>query len=125
MPYLFFAVEITMYFCRLCNDMNLTIDVGNTLYKFAIFNGNILVEKQRCEKQDVIQHIKQLFVSYPKITHCILSSVGSLTSQAITLLEELTSVHVLSHLSKIPYTNTYKTPETLGQTELHLLQLQP
>ena len=121
MPYLFFAVEITMYFCRLCNDMNLTIDVGNTLYKFAIFNGNILVEKQRCEKQDVIQHIKQLFISYPEITHCILSSVGSLSSQAITLLEELTSVHVLSHLSKIPYTNTYKTPETLGPDRIALV----
>ena len=53
-------------------------------------------------KNNVIQHIKQLFVSYPEITHCILSSVGSLPSQAITLLEELASVHVLSYLSKIP-----------------------
>jgi type III pantothenate kinase len=121
MPYLFFAVEITMYFCRLCNDMNLTVDVGNTLYKFAIFNGNILVEKQRCEKQDVIQHIKQLLISYPEVTSCILSSVGNLSSQAITLLEELTSVHVLSHLSKIPYTNTYETPETLGPDRIALI----
>ena len=56
MSFLFFAVEITMYFCRLCNDMNLTVDVGNTLYKFAIFNGNTLVETQRCEKQRYTAH---------------------------------------------------------------------
>ena len=79
------------------------------------------MEKQRCEKQHVIQHIKQLFISYPEITHCILSSVGSLSSQAVTLFEELTCVHVLSHLSKIPYTNTYKTPETLGPDRIALV----
>lgn len=121
MGYLFFAVEITMYFCRLCNDMNLIVDVGNTLYKFAVFNGNTLVEKQRCEKQQVLQHIKQLSISYPKLSHCILSSVGSLPSQAILLLEELASVHVLSHTSKIPFTNTYTTPETLGPDRIALI----
>lgn len=121
MGYLFFAVEITMYFCRLCNDMNLIVDVGNTLYKFAVFNGNTLVEKQRCEKQQVLQHIKQLSISYPKLSHCILSSVGSLPSQAILLLEELASVHVVSHHSKIPFTNTYTTPETLGPDRIALV----
>lgn len=121
MPFLFFAVEITMYFCRLCNDMNLTVDVGNTLYKFAIFNGNTLVETQGCEKQRVLQHIKKLFVSYPEITHCIVSSVVSLPSEAITLLEDFSSVHVLSYLSKLPFTSTYKTPETLGPDRIALV----
>ena len=110
-----------MYFCRLCNDMNLIVDAGNTLYKLAVFNGNTLVEIQRCEKQQVLQYIKQLSVSYPKITHCILSSVGSLPSQAILVLEEFTHLHVLTHRSKTPFINTYKTPQTLGPDRIALV----
>lgn len=121
MPFLFFAIEITMYFCRLCNDMNLIVDVGNTLYKFAVFNGNALVQTQRCETDQVVHHIKQLFARYPTLTHCILSSVGSLPTQAVDLLEELAHVHVLSYRSKIPFTNTYTTPQTLGSDRIALV----
>ena len=101
--------------------MNLIVDAGNTLYKFAVFNGNTLVEIQRCEKKQVLQYIKRICVSYPKIKHCILSSVGSLPSQAILVLEELTHLHVLTHQSKTPFINTYTTPQTLGPDRIALV----
>ncbi|MFT4673614.1 MAG: type III pantothenate kinase [Patiriisocius sp.] len=101
--------------------MNVIIDVGNTLYKFAIFDGETLVEKQGKEKQEVMSYIKHLVKSYPKLTHCILSSVGALSKEEIAALEQSFLVHVLSYQSIIPFVNQYKTPTTLGVDRIALI----
>ncbi len=101
--------------------MNVIIDVGNTLCKFAIFDGHTLVEKQSCEKQDAMFHSKQLVKSYPKLTHCILSCVGDLSKEMLALLKQSFLVHVLSHKSVIPFINQYKTPITLGVDRIALI----
>jgi type III pantothenate kinase len=101
--------------------MNLIVDVGNTLCKFAIFDGEILVAKQGCEKEIVIGHIQLIAKDYPKIKYCILSSVGSFPKGASVLLEQLFQVHVMSHQSNIPFTNQYKTPTTLGVDRIALI----
>jgi type III pantothenate kinase len=101
--------------------MNLIVDVGNTLYKFAIFDGETLVENQGFEKEHVIAYISLLAKDYPKIKHCIISSVGRLPKEASVLLEQLFQVHVLSRQSNIPFTNQYKTPTTLGVDRIALI----
>lgn len=101
--------------------MNLIVDVGNTLHKFAIFDGEVLVEKFACKKEKVIPHIEKLSKDHLQIDACIVSSVGSLPKDALVLLKQLYKVHILSHQSTIPFENHYKTPTTLGVDRIALI----
>ncbi len=85
--------------------MNLTVDIGNTSIKVAIFNSNELVHvKKDVTKQDILELIKA-----HKISQCIISTVGKTTFDDLGI-ETL----FLTHDTKLPIYLKYKTPVTLG-----------
>ena len=93
--------------------MNLVFDIGNSSTKLAVFEGEnkITVFRSRdysCEKLE-----KKL--SGYKIDRAIISSVKDIPEFIIDLLSiNIPLIHILSHNSKLPFKNEYKTPETLG-----------
>ena len=106
-------------FPDLC-PMNLIVDVGNTLVKYAVFdNGKLLVD-QGTEAERFVSTIKELFEVYPKIDHAILSSVGDLDKKQFEVLSLFCKVHVLSPNSRLPFKNSYATPRTLGVDRIAL-----
>jgi len=85
--------------------MNLTVDIGNTLIKIAIFDSNELVlVKKDVTKNQILEIIKNY-----NITTCIVSRVGeaSLDDLGIETLN-------LDNKTPLPIKIKYKTPHTLG-----------
>jgi type III pantothenate kinase len=101
--------------------MNLIIDVGNTFIKLAIFAGGEIQNKRSSHKEDFINSLNQISKEYPKIEHCIISSVGGPTVIEISAVNKIAPVFVLSHEATLPFRNQYATPETLGIDRIALI----
>ena len=100
--------------------MNLVIDIGNTLIKYAVFENSTLVFNQSSESQLFLSNVKEIFEKFPKIDHAIISSVGPLEHKEMDVVSLFCKVHVLSHDSKVPFKNSYATPRTLGMDRVAL-----
>lgn len=96
--------------------MNLIIDIGNTLTKVAIFNGSELVIKRVLESEKP-QSINSLVHDYPDLKKGIVSTVKKRVDFKLSGVELL----YLSHQTKVPFENKYKTPATLGLDRVSLI----
>ena len=97
--------------------MNLIIDIGNTVAKLAVFEGDELVDILRGSNHS-LDCIKILSHKY-KIDKCIIASVITISN---TIKKQLSSVDFpvleLNYKTPIPINNKYKSPETLGMDRL-------
>ncbi|MBO3099621.1 type III pantothenate kinase [Gelidibacter pelagius] len=101
--------------------MNLIVDVGNTLVKFAVFQEDELVEKIIVELFEFGKTQKNISINHPKIQKCILASVGKLSKEMVSELEKQYKVLILDSNLKFPFHNRYKTPTTLGVDRMALV----
>ncbi len=97
--------------------MNLTVDVGNTKTKIAVFDQHHLLKTDSFKTLDVDQ-LKALLEKY-EIKSSILSETGApLSRQAIEFLDKQTRYYYLNDQLKLPFVNNYKTPQTLGKDRI-------
>ena len=101
--------------------MNLIIDIGNTRVKLAVFKANRLLEKVTVEKKVFLSEVKKIISTHPKTTNAIISSVDFFTKEEEDHLRTLAKVTVVSDNLKLPFTNNYATPETLGADRIALI----
>ena len=101
--------------------MNLIVDVGNTLVKFAIFKDANLIHKISFELSEFKKQYKTLKKEFPKVKSAIISSVGRLSEMQIEMVENDLKVIELSSKTKLPFKNLYKTPKTLGVDRIALV----
>ncbi|MEO6346512.1 MAG: type III pantothenate kinase [Aquaticitalea sp.] len=101
--------------------MNLIIDVGNTLVKFAVFQNNGLIEKKNVNVEDVLKTFKTITENHQTIQHGIVSSVGKLETSVLKVIKDNLEILVLSGDTKLPFNNLYKTPKTLGVDRIALV----
>ncbi len=102
--------------------MVLTIDIGNTKTKVAVFNGEQLVEHivfERIKKED----IETLIVRFGVLNSSIISSVNMKEEQRVeSLLRDFgLNCHLLTYKSPLPFEIDYLTPETLGKDRIAAL----
>ncbi len=102
---------------HLCT-MNLVIDIGNTLIKYAVFENNKILFDEYSESGLFLSKVKELFELYPKIGHSLISSVGALQGKEQDIVSLFCRVHVLTSESKVPFKNSYATPQTLGMDRI-------
>lgn len=100
--------------------MNLIIDVGNTRVKLAVYQKDKLLELVVFKKTKIISEVKKITGKY-KISKGIISSVASLSDFKLQRLKEILPILQLSHQTKIPFKNLYKTPKTLGVDRIALV----
>ncbi len=100
--------------------MNLIIDAGNTSVKLAVFDKQNLLFDVSTAAERFIEKVKDVFNFYPDVTWAIVSAVGNLNQKDIVALSIFCQVHVLNHTSKIPFKNSYATPQTLGVDRIAL-----
>ena len=91
--------------------MNLVIDIGNSLVKYAVFSGNEIIELKKMEIENEAL-IKNLLSEY-KIKSIIISSVRKERDWNFNI-----RTIVLSEKTKLPITLQYKTPQTLGNDRI-------
>ncbi|RCS26474.1 type III pantothenate kinase [Polaribacter sp. WD7] len=100
--------------------MNLIIDIGNTRVKTAVFEGTKVVEVFIFKKRSSISELKKIKEKY-SISHAILSSVSKISEIKKKKMEEFLNVVSLTALTKVPFFNLYKTPNTLGVDRIALV----
>mgnify|MGYP003433466384 FL=1 len=94
--------------------MVLTVDVGNTRIKGAVFEDDILIEYFVFEKKELQEKIKNILNKYKKTTHLVVASVGNIEKESFLELEKEVKIHFVSHKDSFPFVNNYETPQTLG-----------
>lgn len=97
--------------------MKLTIDIGNTLTKAAVFKGNELKEGFSFSGLAGFD-LNKILKNYPAVKSAIVSSVINNDDGLINNLKEKVSLIVIDHQTKLPVKNNYKTPETLGKDRI-------
>jgi type III pantothenate kinase len=96
--------------------MNLCADIGNSRIKIGLFEGRTLI-KRLIWVQWSINELVELARQF-KIKKIIFSSVSTPGEEILPELESICPVKELNSLTKLPFENTYTTPETLGKDRL-------
>jgi type III pantothenate kinase len=94
--------------------MILTIDVGNTRIKGAVFEGDNALEYYVFPEKEIQINIKIILNKYQSITHLVVASVGNVEKQLFLDFENDLEVWFVSHNDIFPFRNGYATPKTLG-----------
>ena len=97
--------------------MDLIIDIGNTRTKLALFSGGTLQKFYAFENpnEEILESIKQ-----QKINRGIISSVSGKVDFWMETFPKVDWI-VLSPETKVPFTNRYETPKTLGLDRIALV----
>ena len=98
--------------------MNLTIDIGNTRSKIAVFKKNELIEIITEDElsESVLQNI---LLKYTEIRSAIISTVKNINPKIISFLKSKLDYFIeLNEGTDIPIENLYKTKGTLGKDRL-------
>jgi type III pantothenate kinase len=94
--------------------MILTVDIGNTRIKGAVFEGNTQIDTFFFTKNDFQKKIKNILKTHQKITHLVVASVGDVEKESFLEFKKELNVHFISHKDSFPFFNDYETPQTLG-----------
>jgi type III pantothenate kinase len=96
---------------------NLTIDIGNTRTKAAVFEFGLLIETKvfrSPQKSDL-----QSWAEQNQVEHVIISIVGRMHDpQLMTWLDKNFRLLVLDASTLLPFQNQYGTPNTLGKDRI-------
>ena len=96
----------------------LTIDIGNTKAKYAVFNGKNIVETNVFNP--LSDDLAKILQRYPAINKGIISSVGGRVEECLQQLKSI-SMTVLSSETKLPFALTYKEKTKIGADRLALV----
>ncbi len=95
-------------------NMILTVDVGNTRIKAAVFEGNIILENFVFERNELEKKIEKILEKFQNCSDLVVASVGSVEKQSFLTFENQLNIHFLTHEDVFPFANKYATPKTLG-----------
>jgi len=93
--------------------MNLTIDIGNTRTKLALFDPEQLVKTQILNQEELDNGLTAFLEENREIEHVICSNVGP-HSDTLSLLNVTGLLLHLGQDTALPIKNVYETTETLG-----------
>ncbi len=96
--------------------MNLSIDIGNTRSKLAIFKKEKLVKKEIWESIK-LKEIKALLKKW-QVKNIIVSETGNISPKLEAYFHKHFFYINLDHKTALPIKNLYKTPKTLGDDRL-------
>lgn len=98
--------------------MNLTIDMGNTRVKYAVFDSDAVVF-DGCSEEFAESDLEKILSAYPGITQAIVATTRGSVDETVALLRSRIG-HCLRLSSQLPLPihNDYATPETLGEDRL-------
>ena len=96
----------------------LTIDIGNTKAKYAVFNDKNIVETDIFNPAS--NDLTLLLQHHPNINKGIISSVGGKVEECLAQLKNIHMI-VLSSETKLPFTLTYKEKSKIGADRLALV----
>lgn len=100
--------------------MLLAIDIGNSYIKCAVFEQNTLLNKFIFKQDEAQKNFKKILKKYEKVSNGVISSVANLDETTISYLKKNINLLEISNKTPFPFSNNYKTKETLGIDRLVL-----
>jgi type III pantothenate kinase len=98
--------------------MNLTLDIGNSNFKMAVFDGKTKVASAKLNS-DLDREDFEKNISGFVLDKAIISSVSVIPEFVTEILSSRNIlIHTLSYKSILPFEIHYKTPETLGSDRI-------
>jgi type III pantothenate kinase len=97
--------------------MNLSIDIGNTLIKAAVFNGAELIQYYVDNTIHADSFVSRILAEH-KINRAIISSVADFSSSLLDSINNSCELLILEKHTALPVCNLYLTPETLGKDRI-------
>jgi type III pantothenate kinase len=94
----------------------LTIDVGNTTTKMAVFSDNLCLHSKRINELNVA--LLKRWIRQYDVKAISYSASGNDVEEIIEYIENFDNHIFLSSLSPMPIEIAYKTPETLGKDRI-------
>jgi len=94
--------------------MILTVDVGNTRIKSAVFENSIILEQFVFDKKELQKKNEFILKKYQNISDLVVASVGSISKEDFLSFEKDIKINFITHQDKFPFQNLYETPLTLG-----------
>jgi type III pantothenate kinase len=94
--------------------MILTIDVGNTRIKSAVFEGYTLVYGLVFPIESFQNNIENILNKFKNASILVVSSVGKLEKEDFQYFSKRVKVHFITRENFFPFQNEYRTPNTLG-----------
>ncbi|OOG71799.1 type III pantothenate kinase [Flavobacterium sp. A45] len=94
--------------------MVLTIDVGNTRIKGAVFERDKMKEVFVFPKEEIQEKIEEVLKKHKKVTHLVVASVGDVDKNSFLRFQNELDVWFVSPEDNFPFANNYATPKTLG-----------
>ncbi|WP_375239795.1 type III pantothenate kinase [Aurantibacter sp.] len=101
--------------------MNLIIDAGNSYVKIAVFQNNNLIFVDSVSYKSFFIDLTNVLKNHPNIKYGILSSVGAFSSNDIYEIDKRICLIEVRDKIKLPFSNLYKTINTLGKDRLALI----
>lgn len=101
--------------------MLLTIDIGNSRIKTAVFENNTLIDFSVFEKDSALNGFEKNFKKFSKIKNSISSSVSLLDENCKNFIQKNSTLVEVNHTLSFPFTNLYGTPTTLGIDRMVLM----
>jgi len=92
--------------------VNLIIDIGNSYTKVALIDNQQVKTIERFEKLSI--EVLDLLIKKWHSSKAIISCVGMPNNELINWIQPIIPTIILTSNTKIPITNNYKTPKTLG-----------
>lgn len=96
-------------------DYTLTIDIGNTRAKYAVFENDKIIDTACFEPYS--NDLKRLIEKYPLINKGILSSVGGKIEECLEQLKDI-KIITLSCFTPLPFKLGYESKEQTGSDRL-------
>ncbi len=94
--------------------MILTVDVGNTRIKAAVFEKDTLLELIVFTETELEKKIQDTLKKYKNIQNFVVSSVGDVQKESFLPFQNQVNIHFVSNKDSFPFENNYSTPHTLG-----------
>jgi type III pantothenate kinase len=101
--------------------MVLILDVGNTNLKTAVFEGFSILHKKVVAQEMALPVLEEIFIKFPQISKVVMAASGKLQPKLYEFLQKHSQIFEITHHSKVPFGNLYKTPLTLGLDRLALV----
>jgi type III pantothenate kinase len=101
--------------------MNIVIDIGNTFVKAALFENAQIVWQDKFLSDNLIDVLSSVFAKYKNIENLIYSASGIVDPKVVSFFEDNSCTIAFNHNTRLPFYNTYQTPQTLGLDRLALV----
>ncbi len=100
--------------------LKLIIDIGNTRTKFAIFQKNKLLDLQIFDSPEFV-FLEKILQTFPEINASVLSSVRNYPKEFNEALGRCGFFLKPDEVTRLPFKNLYKTPQSLGKDRLAIV----